>query len=110
MVRDMESDMHAAKRRAYLSNEECRATFSTVTLHDLLLQMRAPRDIDYISIDTEGSEFEILINFPFDEWRVRAFTIEHNFGRQRERIRELMVANGYSVTDAQWDDWFWKDY
>lgn len=42
----------------------------TISLHDFLVKHNAPKDIDYISIDTEGNEFSILKTFPFDKWNV----------------------------------------
>ena len=55
----------------------------TITLNKLLEDYNAPRDIDYISIDTEGNEAEILADFDFNKWNVKLFTIEHNFDKNK---------------------------
>lgn len=44
-----------------------------------------PKIIDYLSIDTEGSEFDILSNFNFKEFKFRIITCEHNFGPNRKK-------------------------
>lgn len=106
MVKDMAADMHGERRQAYYADPQHRQTMVTVSLNDLLEQHGAPRDIDYLSIDTEGSEPEILEAFPFDRWRIRLITVEHNFGPNRERLRRLLEPIGYRRTEAQWDDWY----
>lgn len=109
-IRDyVDSDMHADRRKAY---ETVGGTINltTISLDDFLLKHNAPRDIDYISIDTEGSEFNILSTFPFDDWNVKAFTIEHNFTEDRMKIRKLLEENGYTCLEAEWDDWYYKEY
>jgi FkbM family methyltransferase len=81
----------------------------TITLNDLLEQHAAPRHIDYISIDTEGSELAILEAFDFAAYEVSVFTIEHNFTPAREKIQRLMQQHGYvRVMGAisRWDDWY----
>ena len=50
----------------------------TVSLNDLLTQHDAPHEVDYISIDTEGSELDILAPFDFKRWNVTLFSVEHN--------------------------------
>jgi len=83
----------------------------TVSLLDLLDRHKAPRTIDYLSIDTEGSEFEILSAFDFCRYDFRAITVEHNFTPLRERIFNLLTSNGYQrkfETLSQCDDWYVK--
>nr|MDJ0702972.1 FkbM family methyltransferase [Leptolyngbyaceae cyanobacterium MO_188.B28] len=48
----------------------------TVPLIDILKENQAPKVIDYLSIDVEGYEEKILRNFPFEEYRFSAITIE----------------------------------
>ena len=66
-----------------------------VSLNDLLSTHKAPRDIDFISIDTEGSEYEILEAFDFDRWNVLLFSVEHNQTDRRHKLDVLLQRNGY---------------
>lgn len=83
----------------------------TISLNELLTTHKAPPQIDYMSVDTEGSELDILNAFDFDRWDVRVMTIEHNHAPQRSDIQRLMAANGYQrVLEpvSRFDDWYVK--
>jgi FkbM family methyltransferase len=107
MTRHAFSDEHAERRKAYAATAAV-GKLLTISLDDLLRRLKAPFDIDYISVDTEGSELEILSSFPFDQWNVRLFTIEHNFMPQREKLLELLQQHGYSRVEREWDDWYFR--
>jgi FkbM family methyltransferase len=81
----------------------------TISLNDLLAEGQAPKDIDFLSIDTKGSEYEILSHFYFDKWNIRAIAVEHNGTKMRERIFELLTHYGYRRKWPQLscvDDWY----
>jgi FkbM family methyltransferase len=82
----------------------------TVTLTDLLAWHDAPAEIDYLSIDTEGSELEILAAHDFNRHRFRIITVEHNGSwERRRRIARLLLAQGYRRSMpalSRWDDWY----
>lgn len=81
----------------------------TVSLNDLLDQNAAPRVIDFLSIDTEGSEFEILRSVDFDKYSFNFISCEHNFSSNRERIFKLLISNGYQQVcseQSEFDDWY----
>jgi FkbM family methyltransferase len=85
----------------------------TISLNDLLSQNHAPSRIDYLSIDTEGSELDILTAFDFDKYDVKVITVEHNFTPAREKIQSLLLSKGYVrkfEALSQYDDWYVKDY
>ena len=82
---------------------------TTISLTDLLDKYSAPRSIDYLSIDTEGSEFEILNSFDFEKYSVSVITCEHNYTPMREKIFDLLTSKGYKRKHqdvSQWDDWY----
>lgn len=83
----------------------------TISLNDLLMAHDAPEVIDFASIDTEGSEFDILNAFDFDRWSFRVMAIEHNFAPQRDDIHALLTSKGYARVHedvSRFDDWYVK--
>lgn len=81
---------------------------STLSLEDLLKKYNAPKYIDYLSIDTEGSEFEILNSFDFSKYYIKYITVEHNHTEVREDIKNLLLSKGFvkSNIDSDFDDWY----
>jgi len=89
----------------------CRDSYTvpSVGLTDLLREHKAPRRIDYLSIDTEGTEFEILSDFDFNRFQATIITVEHNFLPSRIKIRRLLQSHGYCEVFpyfSKWDGWF----
>ena len=105
-------DMHAAARWRGHSYP-----VDTISLGDLLEKHNAPREIDYLSIDTEGSEFEILSSFFRDQkgrerYRFTVITCEHNYTDAKERIYDLPTENGYKRKFeklSKFDDWYVRE-
>lgn len=50
-----------------------------------------PRIIDYLSLDVEGAEEEIILNFPFDRYRFNVMSIE----RPTQVLDEFLIKLGY---------------
>ena len=67
----------------------------TTTLGELLDQFQAPRRIDYLSVDTEGSELEIFSAFDFSTYRFNFVSVEHNFSPSEKELRTRFEKNGY---------------
>ena len=78
---------------------------TTITLLDLLTISDAPKFIDYMSIDTEGSEYEILKAFDFSKYIFGLIDLEHNYVEpQRTMMRDLLTSNGYVFIGANIQD------
>jgi|688.fasta_scaffold416801_2 FkbM family methyltransferase len=104
LVEFSDSDMNSEKRLHGL-----RYSVSSISLEDLLCKYGAPSHIDFLSIDTEGSEFAILENFNFQSFSFGAIFVEHNFTENRGKINKLLIGNGYVQIFSnlsRWDDWY----
>lgn len=100
------SDGHANQREA-----GCIYPVETISLAELLQQHSAPARIDYLSLDTEGSELEILQAFDFRRHDVRCITCEHNYTSKRETIHGLLAQQGYVrkyENLSAVDDWYFR--
>lgn len=102
-----DSDSHAAQRKnGKTYNVE------TISLNELLDKYNAPSSIDFLSIDTEGSEFKILSHFDFDRYSFNVICVEHNHTEMREKIYELLTTKGYvrKYTEfSDFDDWYFNE-
>lgn len=105
------ADFTASDSQAKLRTKYDLIDVETVSLNDLLITHSAPRMIDYISIDTEGSELAILEEFDFVRWDVRLFSIEHNLTLREQAVDRLMCQHGYERRYAKYssiDGWYRK--
>jgi FkbM family methyltransferase len=100
------SDFHARYRQ-----HGSRYDVTTISLYDLLREHNAPKNIDYLSIDTEGSEFAILNSFFPSQYEIRIITVEHNYTSQQPQIHRLLTSLGYNQIFnelSMWDGWYIK--
>jgi FkbM family methyltransferase len=67
----------------------------TISLNQVIEEEFNGKSPAYISIDTEGSEFEILNSLDFSKYRPTVFTVEHNFTQLQDKIDKLMSDNNY---------------
>ena len=72
------------------------------------LGVSIPRHIDYLSLDVEGQEAEILEAWPFEAHSIGLVTVEHNYEEpKRRRIRDVLERNGFLfVFHVDVDDWY----
>jgi FkbM family methyltransferase len=98
------TDKHKDARR-----DGKRFMVNTISLTDLLTKHNAPQQIDYLSIDTEGSEFDIINALDFGSFQVDVITIKHNYTSSRQKIYDLLVPKGYQRKYeglSKFDDWY----
>lgn len=99
-------DEHSALR----SRDPSRYEVDTISLADALKTHNAPSWIDFLSIDTEGSEYEIITSVDLGCYRFGAICIEHNYSAlRRNSILMFLESHGYQrvhVNASAWDDWY----
>ncbi len=99
-----ELDMRGARAR------HRRITVPLVAIRDLVERTLARFGrLDYVNLDVEGLEGDLVRGFPFDLARPALLTVEHNHARSRGAVRERLVEAGYAELGAafsRWDGWF----
>ena len=101
-----ELGMH--KERLYKTTTIQKHKFLTRTLESILDEYNAPRKIEYLNMDIEGSEYEVLRVFPFEKYMFKNMSIEHNFEEpKRTMIKHLLESKGYQLSHSVYvDDWY----
>lgn len=91
----------------YVKNNES-FKIKTKTLTRILDENNAPNNIDYLSLDTEGSELKILQGIDFDKYKFKYINIEHNFVEpKRTQMKKLLSEKNYKfIEENDVDDIF----
>jgi FkbM family methyltransferase len=74
------------KNHGTLVKKEC------ITLEQVIIDHNLPTIIDFLQMDIEGSELEVLKNFPFDKYIFLTMAIESG-----DRYKELLNKNSYTM-------------
>jgi FkbM family methyltransferase len=75
------------------------------TLDDMLLEARAPVGFDFLSVDVEGHELEVLSGFDFARWRPRLVLLEDHVG-SLEKHRFVEAAGYRLIRRVENNGWY----
>ena len=85
-----DSDYHSENRKNYNIKK-----VSTKTLGQLIIENLQNIEIDFLSLDTEGSEFDIIKSLDFLNHRINVICVEHNFNTNGDLIHNHLLENNY---------------
>jgi FkbM family methyltransferase len=83
---DREQQVHGGTRRTIVV--PCRKLQTILEEFDI-------HEIDYLSLDTEGNEYDILSSLDFDVIQIRTISVENNYGSRK--IQRLLNTNGFRL-------------
>ena len=107
----LQENLEVSGIRSYKMNhfyKEKILKLKTTSLNDILKENDAPNVIDYMSLDTEGSELEILYNFDFIKYHINYICIEDSEDfLYRKKIYDFLltknfVLNRYNFWDSEY--------
>ena len=93
------------KRKIFKKIHEVKA----LTLQEVIDQNLTSKEIDFLSIDIEGEDLEILKSLDLSRYKIKAICVEHNFRKGSDKIIDFMHKNGYELVYIEFsknDYWF----
>jgi FkbM family methyltransferase len=100
---DLESDIadplaHAERGGSFLKSQESIFEFGAVakTLNSLLIEASAPKLVDFLSLDVEGAEIEVLKGIDHREFRFRYILVEC---RDIPKLKSYLEQAGYRFVE-----------
>ena len=82
-------------------------TVNTMTLDRVLTEAKINKKIDFISIDVEGHEYEVLKGFSIEKWRPEIMLVENNSNKKDYPVRIYLKKYGYiKFARTGVNDWY----
>lgn len=79
----------------------------TINPTELLQRFNAPQRIEYLSLDVEGCETEVLEAIDLNLYEIALMSVEHSHvPERRSAIRNRLLPLGYLFYERFYDDWF----
>jgi FkbM family methyltransferase len=80
----------------------------TLNPTELLQRYSSAEHIEFLSLDIEGGEYEVIKAINFDYYRIALMAIEHSSNPKRQKLmRDFLLPKGYKVIQRHQDDWFY---
>ena len=103
---------YSSRKCAYINENACEINYL-----ELFKKHKAPLIIDYLSIDIDERSFDLLKLLPYQDYKFRTITIEHDkyrFGDKfRNLQRRLLTTLGYQllcgdviIDGYEFEDWY----
>lgn len=94
----VDQDAHAEKGRKFLDSIEENISFGAVarTLNEILKDAEAPELIDFLSLDVEGAEIDVLKGINHDQYKFKFMCIEC---RSIDKLLDYLLPRGYQLVD-----------
>ncbi len=77
-----------------------------VTLDSVLMNNNAPKVIDYLCLDIEGAELEVMKDFPFCKYKFKAISIELS----TPLLTDILIKNSYRQVLNPFNEVSWEHY
>lgn len=107
LISHLQDDIHADLRQQKISSGSV-IEVPAIRGDEILARYNAPEYIEYMSVDTEGSELEVLKSINFHRWKVALLTVEHGGqADKREEIWQYMQTYGYQRIRVWFEDWYY---
>ena len=84
---------HAKSGEHLIKDEIYKFVIQAKTLTDILIEASAPKKIDFLSLDVEGSEIEVLQGLDFERFIIGLMCIE---SRDFSKLHDFLTSKGYT--------------
>ena len=92
-ISSLNIDERLIESHKHMINNIEKINVNVKTLNNIFKETNFPKKIDFISIDTENTELDVLKGLNFDEYEIKFFVIENNF--DENQVEEFLKTKNF---------------